>query len=63
MSDRYGVNLFQTSVGEVKMDHDTVNKVTCGMTVSIQMPFDIREINCPTHKTVIKVSAILKSTW
>ena len=46
------INL-QSDVDTVKVDGDEQKEVT--VQISVEMPFDIRTIQCPTHKVKIKV--------
>ena len=43
----------QSDVDTVKVDGDEQKEVT--VQISVEMPFDIRTIQCPTHKVKVKV--------
>ena len=43
----------QSDVDTVKIDGDERKEVT--VQISVEMPFDIRTIQCPTHKVKVKV--------
>ena len=45
---------FQSDVDTIKVDDDEGKEVS--IQVSVEMPFDIRSIECPTHQVKIKVS-------
>ena len=56
--------IVQSDVDTVKVDDDDGKEVS--IQVSVEMPFDIRSIECPTHKVKIKVCCNenqLEITW